>query len=98
MLPVISKVPNPQAVVEGMIAREFPEVALRLAKSPIASKSLELSRTAIQVGQNVTLDTVALLGADTVIRGFYKEDLPKNASEIPNYLTQEFQVIIRYVL
>lgn len=98
MLPIISKVPNPQSIVESMVAREFPELATRLGTNPISAKALDLSRAGIQIGQNVTLDTAALVGADTVIRGLREEDLPKNANEIPNYLTKEFEAIIFYVV
>lgn len=61
MLPIVSKIPNPQAVIEKMFAKEFPEFALGIAKNQIASKGLEISRTGIQIGQNVTLDTAALI-------------------------------------
>lgn len=98
MMPVFAKVPNPQDVVGKILAREFPELAVKIGESPIASKGLQLSRSAVQWIENITLDTTALLGTDTVIRGLRGEDLPKNTDEIPNYLMQEFKAIIKYVV
>ena len=68
MMPVFAKIPNPQDMVGRMIAQEFPELAVKIGKTPTLAKGLTLSRTAIQGIENITLDTAALLGTDTVIR------------------------------
>lgn len=98
ILPVIGKIPNPQDVIQSLLLKQFPELAGKLGGSPTMAKSLEMSHKALQIGKSITLDTAALLGADTVIRGLRGEDLPKNPSEIPNYLAKEFQSIITYVI
>lgn len=48
MMPVFAKVPNPQDMVGKILAREFPELAVKIGESPIVTKGLQLSRSAVQ--------------------------------------------------
>lgn len=48
MMPVFAKVPNPQDMVGKIVAQEFPELAVKIGESPITTKGLQLSRSAVQ--------------------------------------------------
>lgn len=100
MAPFLKMVPSPKEWVSAMAAKAIPGLAEKMGTRVVATEAtspVAMEKIA-QAMQNVTLDTTALLGADTVIRFAKGEELPKNPQDIPNYIAQEISVIIPFAI